>query len=97
MLHEVEAEKTMLDPVKKVIRSFHSTITEGKSLVALNADFLERHKNSLDHLIPGEGRGQGPDIFVHGGQREYVARAVANEVVPVMFRFLSAWLPLCVS
>ena len=51
----------MLEPVKKVIRSFHSAITEGKSLLALNADFLERHKNSLDRLIPGEREQVQPD------------------------------------
>ncbi len=50
----VESDSSMQEPVKNVIRSMHPTLTDGKSLVSLNADFISRHRTSLDHLISGE-------------------------------------------
>ena len=52
----------MQEPVRKVIRTVHPTLTEGKSLVNLNADFLQRHRTSLDHLISG-----GRSLLVFAG------------------------------
>lgn len=49
-----EAEKQNLPiPVQEVIEAKEYALTKGKSLVDLNRDFLERHEESLDHMIPG--------------------------------------------
>lgn len=50
----VDAAKSDLpSAVREVIEEGRPSLTESKSLVDLNQDFLDRHRNSLDHMIPG--------------------------------------------
>ena len=49
-----EAERSKLPgPVQEVIDSTLPVLTAGKSLLDLNRDFMQRHEDSLDHVILG--------------------------------------------
>lgn len=47
------AQSGLPSSIQRVIDDTRPTLTGGKALVDLNRDFLEKHKDSLDHMIPG--------------------------------------------
>ena len=46
------AQADLPSAVRQLIEDARPSLTGGKSLTELNQDFLERHKDSLDHVIP---------------------------------------------
>ena len=48
-----ETRLKLPDPVQQVIDSARDVLTDGKSLIELNQEFLRKHEYSLDHMISG--------------------------------------------
>lgn len=53
LLSDDAAKQGLPGQVQEVVEANQHCLTEGRSLVELNREFLERHKDSLDHMIPG--------------------------------------------
>ncbi len=57
-----DAHKEKLPPaVREVIDSSQPILTGEKNVVDLNHDFLRRHQDSLDHMIPGMAQCKSQD------------------------------------